>query len=124
MAYLEVLSGVNDVGRLFPLGRGTWVLGRDPGDAFQLNDPRVSRHHARLHFDDDRATYTISNDISGAELQVAGQRLSRQRDLRHGDQILIGSTVLVFMEAPLPATAKPDQQLKNLNARHRETLET
>lgn len=48
VATLRVRSGP-DAGKQFELPAGTSYIGRDPGSDVHLNDPMVSKHHAKIH---------------------------------------------------------------------------
>jgi pSer/pThr/pTyr-binding forkhead associated (FHA) protein len=117
-----VLSGPSDVGRTIPLSQGAWVIGRDPGDAFQLQDGRVSRHHFRIRSQPD-ATYLLDNAQSGAPVIVSGNPLVGPTVLHDGAQIVVGNTILRFSLAGPPSGSPADNVPKRLNERFTRTLE-
>ncbi len=121
MAHLTVLSGPSDVGRTIPLAQGVWVVGRDPGDAFQLQDGRVSRHHFRIQ-SQPGGTYQIDNAQSHAPVEVSGNPLIGPTVLHDGAQIVVGNTILRFSLATFPSEAPADNVPKRLKDRFKDTL--
>jgi pSer/pThr/pTyr-binding forkhead associated (FHA) protein len=76
----------------FELFRGELVIGRDPTAHILLEDPLVSRFHARIVVGADRQI--IVEDLQSANgIFVNGVRLSRPaRLVADGDRILLGTT--------------------------------
>lgn len=87
--------GGADLGREFPLLEREVSIGRTPGNIIVLQDPSVSREHARLLRDGDR--YFLVDQRSGNGTFVNGQRVSRAR-VRSGDELGFGNVVLRFVE--------------------------
>ncbi len=75
------------------LGRGRFVLGRSARCDFVLSDPSVSRHHARLRFEEGR--WTIKDLESTNGVFVNGLRVSREV-LVAGDEIALGASRMSF----------------------------
>jgi predicted component of type VI protein secretion system len=69
------------------------TIGRDPSCGLTIDDPQASRQHARLDFINGCGVITDLNSVNG--VIINGRRIQQQA-LRHGDQILIGQTTLVF----------------------------
>ncbi len=84
---------VTQVGRVWPLRGETTMVGRDPDNFIALNDPDVSRHHARI--DVRAAQHTIIDLEATNGTMVNGQKV-KESPLRIGDTILLGSTALVY----------------------------
>jgi hypothetical protein len=82
---------LNDV----DLVEGEFVIGRGATAALCLDDPLVSRAHARLNVD----TESVSIEDLGSRngVKVNGQRIQGTRALAAGDQILIGSQEMVLL---------------------------
>jgi hypothetical protein len=80
--------------RELPLGAGENVLGRDSDAAVSIDDPKVSRHHARIVIDGTRATLEDLGSKNGTWLR--GSRLAGPETLRDGDVIQVGPAAMVF----------------------------
>ena len=92
MPTLFVLRGP-DKGRTFQTPDEPAVLGRQ-SDHIPLNDNAASREHAMLRREGQRWVIEDLNSSNGT--YVNGERLDGPATLKHGDQIKIGGTVLVF----------------------------
>lgn len=86
---LEIESGVAR-GRRFPL-RGEVTIGRSNDNVVALNDPQVSRRHARIVLEDGRVTIEDVGSLNGT--YVNGERAGRAH-LTANDAIVIGDTKL------------------------------
>ena len=96
-ATLLVLQGI-DLGSRYELDGNTVGVGRGVQNAVRLHDTEVSRSHARLEQSDGRWKLTDLNSSNGTF--VNGQPI-RSRELRSGDQIQFGRTVMLYsVEAP------------------------
>jgi DNA-binding winged helix-turn-helix (wHTH) protein len=80
--------------RIVPLAAGPNVLGRDPESAVAIPSGLVSRHHARLVVDGDRAVLHDLGSKNGT--LVGGRRVEGSVELTDGDEIRIGPVLLVF----------------------------
>lgn len=91
-AWLEVLEGLNKGDKIFITSSGL-SIGRKKGNDLVLEDPLVSREHAR-----------IEQDLSGFSIRDLGSKngiflnnnLVESSSLKNGDIIRIGSTVFRF----------------------------
>ncbi len=92
MATLIVLQGP-DKGRTLRTSDDTVVLGRGSAQA-SLTDQTVSRRHAELTLRDGGWVLTDLNSANGTYLN--GVRVQKPTRLKHGDQIRLGSTLLVY----------------------------
>ncbi|MBN1344116.1 MAG: FHA domain-containing protein [Phycisphaerae bacterium] len=92
MATLTVLQGP-DRGRVFRTARDPALIGRS-SNVVPLTDNTVSRRHAQLVPDNGRWQLVDLDSINGTFLN--GQRVAEPITLKHGDQIRIGSSLLVF----------------------------
>ncbi len=89
-----MLVGSN-VGQMFVLSRAETVLGRSKNATIQLPDDGVSRAHARIIINDNRAYIEDMNSRNGTFL--GSERLDGRRELTDGDKIsLAGKAVLRF----------------------------
>ena len=72
---------------------GSNSIGRNPGNAIQLNDSKASGNHADLFVSDGRFTITDMNSSNGTF--VNGEKIT-QRDLYQGDQVQIGDSKIII----------------------------
>lgn len=103
-AELRVLDGPLAGCRL-PLG-GDETLGRGAGASLQLPDPAASRRHLRLRSGPGGVRAEDLGSKNGWELN--GRRRRRERLLRHGDVIAVGTTRLALELAPGGPPASPE----------------
>jgi hypothetical protein len=96
-AGFAVLGGP-DAGRRLPLRDG--VLGRGEGATLRLDDPSLSRGHARIRLDGPRVLIEDLGSKNG--LWMSGRRLSSLREIHPGDEVRAGRTVLALGVAPAP----------------------
>jgi hypothetical protein len=86
-------------GRRFRLRPG--VVGRGAPSAIRLDDPSVSRAHARLDLDGERVTVRDLGSRNG--LRLGGARIAGPRTLVPGEELRLGRTVLILgIEPPTP----------------------
>lgn len=100
MPSLFVIRG-NDQGTRFELVDPVVRLGRDASASAQLHDSEVSRHHAELRRDE-QGNYVISDLNSSNGTYINGRRI-RQHTLRSGEQVQVGSTLLLYTGALDPS---------------------
>jgi pSer/pThr/pTyr-binding forkhead associated (FHA) protein len=89
---LRVLDGA-DRGRIFGDLSPPITIGREEGNAIQLNDDRVSRFHVKIQEDNDQLVLTDLESTNGT--RVNGEDINI-RILKYGDLITVGRSVLVF----------------------------
>lgn len=92
MPTLYVLQGP-DKGRTYHTPNEPVVIGRT-SDQVHLTDNSTSRRHAEIRPHNGEWTLQDLNSSNGTFLN--GQRVVHASELRHGDQIKVGSTLLVF----------------------------
>jgi hypothetical protein len=78
----------------FDLPRGATILGRSSDCHVTIEDPLVSRHHARIVLEGDRAVVYDLNSRNG--VKVNGAPVKDPVELKDGDRIRIGTQELVF----------------------------
>ena len=88
----RVLDGA-DRGRIFSELPTPLTIGREEGNALQLNDERVSRFHLKIQEDDEKIVLTDLESTNGTKVNGEDVQLWI---LRPGDVITIGRTVMVF----------------------------
>ncbi len=87
--YVKMLTGSLS-GKVFKLERDVTTIGRSPDNELVLDDPGVSRVHARLSRNFSGVLLTDLKSTNGTF--VAGRRVS-QHALSEGDQIALGESV-------------------------------
>lgn len=90
----------------FDLPRGATILGRSSDCHVTIEDPLVSRHHARIVLEGDRAVLYDLGSRNG--VKVNGQAVREPTELKDGDRLRIGTQEIVFcrVEAAPNPTAK------------------
>ncbi len=89
-AVCRVVWGAREI----ELEEGENLVGRDPDAAIPIDDPRVSRHHARIVVGAARASLEDLGSKNGTWRM--GRRVLSPEALSDGDEIRIGPAVLVF----------------------------
>ena len=92
-ASLEVTEGP-DSGQLFSLSNKTITIGRAPNCDFQLGDPYVSKKHFQVVF---RRDHFTAIDLNSLNKTYVNEKVYLQKNLRNGDLIKVGQTVMKFM---------------------------
>lgn len=91
-AWLEVLEGINKGDKIFITSSGL-SIGRKKENDLVLEDPMVSREHARI--EQDLSGFSI-RDIGSKNGVFVNNNLVDSSSLKNGDIIRIGSTVFRF----------------------------
>ena len=89
---LQVLDGA-DRGKKYENLPTPITIGREEGNAVQLNDERISRFHIKIQEDQDRLVLTDLESTNGT--RVNGEQ-TQLRILRYGDVIALGRSVLRY----------------------------
>jgi pSer/pThr/pTyr-binding forkhead associated (FHA) protein len=103
MSALVVIHG-KDRGRFFNVPKeAALVLGRDESLLARLHDPSVSRRHLEfIHHETDGKCYAVDlQSRNGA--RINRERLNHSQELRDGDVIHFGHTLVVFVNKTLDA---------------------
>jgi two-component system response regulator AtoC len=126
----ELVVYMRQQSRLYPLSPGGIVeIGRSPDCQIQVDDPSVSRHHARLHVGEDVAAEDLGSAngtalMRGAAARTRGeleetdasanQRLEPHQpaDMIPGDVLRVGAVIMVLQSKgrssiPPPSTKEP-----------------
>lgn len=88
-----ILQSGSGAGTEYPLEKAELFLGRDLSNDIVINDPEVSRRHARILMSG--MTYTIEDLGSTNGTFIRGQRLGAPVVLKPGEIITIGEKVLL-----------------------------
>lgn len=83
--------------RVYPVGAGVTTIGRETGAAILLQEPEVSRTHARIERDGEALRLLPEQ---GALVLLNGNKVEKSTRLADGDAIGIGRTVLWFSMDP------------------------
>ena len=94
VATLHVLQGP-DKGRTLRTSDDIVLIGRG-SDQIPLTDQTVSRRHAELRVENGAWVLSDLNSANGTYLN--GVRINRPTRLKHGDQIRLGGTLVVFTQ--------------------------
>jgi DNA-binding winged helix-turn-helix (wHTH) protein len=87
-------------GKRTPLDPGETIVGRDPGAGVFIDDPSVSRRHARIVVTEDGATLEDLGSKNGTHL--GDRKIEGSPSLADGARIRIGTIDLVFRMFLLP----------------------
>lgn len=85
--------------RQFVLLEGDNIIGRDPSCNIWLDDPDVSRRHARIRIDSVQRTAVLDDLDSTNGTQLGRSRVKGQTPLADGDLIRLGPVQLKFRDA-------------------------
>jgi len=93
-ACLTILTGTLS-GQLFKVSKGALTIGRSPHVELRLDDDGISRNHARIRSETNRAWIEDMESRNGTF--VNGERISGAVELKDGDKVQVGrGTVLRF----------------------------
>jgi pSer/pThr/pTyr-binding forkhead associated (FHA) protein len=86
---------------VFPLDGEALEVGRDEGVAIRVDEPLVSRRHARL---ERRGEAWVVVDLGSTNFtRVNGERVLYERELAHGDELQLGRAKCRFIAGPPPS---------------------
>ena len=88
----------------FPLREAVHLVGREGGADIQVDEPLVSRNHARL--ERRGATWVILDLGSTNYTRVNGNRIG-EAELHHGDEVKFGRARCLFLTAEGPEPGRP-----------------
>lgn len=88
-------------GKTFLLEKEETSLGRDLTNDIPVNDAEVSRRHARLFIRDDNVFVEDLGSTNGTFLN--GERIASPQQLRKGDEITFGESVVMVYEKLIQA---------------------
>jgi pSer/pThr/pTyr-binding forkhead associated (FHA) protein len=112
MASILIVAGPNE-GDYYPMKKRTLVIGRDEGTAIQITDQRISRKNQYLALDMKSANGTLIN----------GRGVTVETPLVDGDEILIGSSKLVFSTTEFADRASAFANWKQRGERSKPTIQ-
>jgi len=100
--YRLVMRTGPTVGKVFPLEKNEIFIGRDLANDISINDPEVSRRHARIFLQGNNFILEDLGSTNGT--MVSGQRLMGPYVLRPGELIVFGEQVSLLYEVIIPET--------------------
>jgi pSer/pThr/pTyr-binding forkhead associated (FHA) protein len=89
---LRILQGA-DRGRVYTELRTPITIGREDGNSIQLNDERASRYHVKVQENNGEILLADLESTNGTRVNGMDCQI---RNLRYGDLISIGRTVLLY----------------------------
>jgi hypothetical protein len=96
-------------GQQFTLSQDEAVFGRDSDLALTIQDPEISRRHARIRWQ--QGEYVLEDLGSTNGTMLNGVQIREPHVLKNGDRIGVGQTLLLFTSEaapqPQPATYTP-----------------
>jgi hypothetical protein len=99
-----VMSQGPQPGQAFALDRDAMTVGRDPGNSIVINDPQVSRQHARITR---QGGLMVIEDLGSTNgTFINGMRLTGPHALTNGDAIGMGESVTLTFHAMAPASTE------------------
>lgn len=96
--------------REIELQEGENLLGRERGVRVWIDDPSVSRHHARIRVSEGRATLEDLESKNGTLLN--GRELHESRPLSDGDLVQIGRASMTFRELQRAGSTQTVSRMK------------
>ena len=117
---LKMRSGPTP-GKVFSLEQEEVRLGRDLASDIAINDPEVSRHHARFFMQDETIFIEDLGSTNGTFLN--GTRISNPQQLRQGDVITFGEKIVMVFEKVIydrDATVVSSQAPRTVQQQYRE----
>lgn len=102
----------------FELHKDVYTLGREAGNDIIINDPQISRHHARLTLQG--GSYVLEDLGSTNGSFVNGRRITGPTALSPGDMVGFGDTVVLSVSGAMDAAAtqvgRPPQTAPSMQA--------
>lgn len=92
-----VMRSGPSTGKEYPLEKSEIFIGRDLSNDIVINDPEISRRHARLYIQG--SSYVLEDLGSTNGTFVNGQRLAGPAILRPGDAVTFGERMNLVFEA-------------------------
>jgi tetratricopeptide (TPR) repeat protein len=87
---LVVIEG-KDKGKAISLRNGTSIMGRSKGDVI-IEDPRISRSHVAMHFDEKIGTLSFT-DLKSLNGTLLNGQPAESGEIKDGDQLQLGNTL-------------------------------
>jgi len=112
-----IVKGGSRAGDCYRLGKRTLTAGRDPANAIQITDPKMSRKHFQLRHED--GLYLLTDLKSHNGVYLNGKKVTEVL-LKEGDEIQAGETTLVFTDREVSDKTDALEYFKQASRRTRE----
>ena len=121
MACLVIVDGPAQ-GKHFALGEHRLVgIGRDEECTFQVVDPLISRRHLQIRLDE-RGQHIAADYRSANGVIINGVKIVTDAPLKHGDEIAIGGSRIVYSAEDYPDAHSAMEGLRKKGEWKRSTL--
>ena len=101
MASLIIINNTTQLGKSYPLGRRSIVIGRAENLPVQVLDDQVSRKHLKIYYDKRTKRHYVWDMHSRNGVFLNDMKVSMETALLEGDYLRIGQTQMVFTEQNL-----------------------
>lgn len=78
------------------LSNKAFSIGRDKSNQIIVSDPKVSRYHAIITFQNDVAVIKDTDSSNGTYVNDKQIAPNKKVQLKNGDRIKVGTTVIIF----------------------------
>jgi len=89
-----IITNGDQNGTHFELAKRPLSIGREPSRDIQIIDPKVSRKHAIVRSGEKGYSIAPIKALNG--IIINGEPVSEETDLKEGDEITLGDTVLLY----------------------------
>jgi hypothetical protein len=98
-----VMHSGPSTGKIYPLEAPEIIIGRDASNVIAINDPEVSRKHAKLILQN--TAYVIQDLGSTNGTFINGQRITTPQELKQGDTVTLGENIVLMFETAFDPNA-------------------
>ncbi len=96
-SYQLVMRNGPNPGAIYSLDAELMTIGRDPSNTIAVNDPEISRQHARLSSQGGKIVIEDNGSTNGTSIN--GKRISGPHVLKSGEMISFGEDIVFMFEA-------------------------
>jgi uncharacterized Zn finger protein (UPF0148 family) len=86
-----------------PLDKVSMTIGRDPSNDIVFDEDTVSRHHARIRFEDSQF---IMRDLDSANKTYVNGEVVQERELKDGDEVAFGPFIKAIFKSARMAPSR------------------
>ncbi|MBT3189965.1 MAG: FHA domain-containing protein [Anaerolineae bacterium] len=95
--YQLVMRNGPNPGAIYALDADLMTIGRDPSNTIPVNDPEISRQHARMSAQGGKIVIEDNGSTNGTSIN--GRRISGPHVLKSGEMISFGEDIVFMFEA-------------------------